>query len=121
MKQRPIVSKGLPQTVSDGAVCLRKFHCFLHNILIINIDKLFQRGRILIVRYTSRVIPSDRSSPISGCFCRYGRDERTKRPISVHGETSRTGKPGADDATCCGRNGIRVRESTGSPARRNTP
>ena len=37
-----------PQTVSDGAVCLRKFHWLLHNMLIINIDKFLQRGRILI-------------------------------------------------------------------------
>lgn len=36
------------QTVSDGAVYLCKFHCFLHNILIINIDKFLQRGGILI-------------------------------------------------------------------------
>ena len=36
-----------PQTVSDGAVCLRKFHWLLHNVLIINIDKFLQRGRIL--------------------------------------------------------------------------
>ena len=36
-----------PQTVSDGAVCLRKFHWLLHNALIINIDKFLQRGRIL--------------------------------------------------------------------------
>ncbi len=37
-----------PQTVSDGAVCLRKFHWLLHNVLIINIDKFLQRGRVLI-------------------------------------------------------------------------
>ena len=43
-------------------------------------------------RYSSRAIPSDRSSPISGCFCRYGRDERTKRPISVHGGNLAHGK-----------------------------
>lgn len=39
-----------PQPVSDGAVCLCKFHQLLHNILIINTDKFLQRGRILIVR-----------------------------------------------------------------------
>ena len=37
-----------PQTASDGVVCLCKFHGLLHNILIINIDKFLQRGRILI-------------------------------------------------------------------------
>ena len=37
-----------PQTVSDGVVCLRKFHWLLHNILIINTDKFLQRGGILI-------------------------------------------------------------------------
>lgn len=47
MKQRPIVSKGLPQPVSDGAVCLRKFHQLLHNMLIINTDKFLQRGGVL--------------------------------------------------------------------------
>lgn len=35
------------QPVSDGAVCLRKFHCLLHNILIIIMDKLLQRGGVL--------------------------------------------------------------------------
>lgn len=35
------------QTVSDGEVCLRKFHWDIVNILIINTDKLLQRGRIL--------------------------------------------------------------------------
>ena len=39
-----------PHAVSDGAVCLRKFHRLLHNLLIINVDKFLQRGRILIVR-----------------------------------------------------------------------
>ena len=47
MKQRPIVSKGLPQTVSDGVVCLRKIHSLLYNALIISIDKFLQRGGIL--------------------------------------------------------------------------
>ena len=37
-----------PQTVSDGAVCLRKFYLLLHNMLIINTDKFLQRRRILI-------------------------------------------------------------------------
>ena len=37
-----------PQTVSDGAVCLRKFHLVFHNILIINMYKFLQRGGILI-------------------------------------------------------------------------
>ena len=37
-----------PQTVSDGVVCLRKFHWLLHNILIINTDKFLQRGGILL-------------------------------------------------------------------------
>ena len=37
-----------PQTASDGVVCLRKIHLLLHNILIINIDKFLQRGRILM-------------------------------------------------------------------------
>ena len=37
-----------PQTVSDGVVCLRKFHWLLHNILIINTDKFLQRGGVLI-------------------------------------------------------------------------
>ena len=39
-----------PQTVSDGAVCLCKFHCLLHNILIINVDKFLQRGRVLTAK-----------------------------------------------------------------------
>ncbi len=47
MKQRPIVSKGLPQTVSDSTVCLRKFHYLSHNTLIINVYKFLQRGRVL--------------------------------------------------------------------------
>ena len=37
-----------PQPVSDGAVCLRKFHLVFHNILIINMYKFLQRGRILV-------------------------------------------------------------------------
>ena len=37
-----------PQPVSDGAVCLCKFHLLLRNILITNIDEFLQRGRILI-------------------------------------------------------------------------
>ena len=36
-----------PQTVSDGVVYLHKFHQSLHNLLIINIDRFLQRGRIL--------------------------------------------------------------------------
>ena len=36
-----------PQTVSDGAVCWRKFHLLLHNVLIINTNRLLQRERIL--------------------------------------------------------------------------
>lgn len=36
-----------PQTVSDDAVCLRKFYLLLHNMLIINTDKFLQRGGIL--------------------------------------------------------------------------
>lgn len=38
-----------PHAVSDGAVCLRKFHRLLHNLLIINVDKFLQRGGILIL------------------------------------------------------------------------
>ena len=52
-----------PQTTSDSAVCLCKFHCFLHNMLIINIDKFLQRGRILIVRK-------------SGCYTNLKQSER---------------------------------------------
>ena len=32
-----------PQTVSDGAVCLCKFHWLMHNVLIINMDKFLQQ------------------------------------------------------------------------------
>ena len=45
-----------PQTVSDGVVCLRKFHWLLHNILIINTDKFLQRGRILIDKNGPQVL-----------------------------------------------------------------
>lgn len=31
-----------PQTVSDSAVCLRKFYWLSHNALIINVDKFLQ-------------------------------------------------------------------------------
>ena len=37
-----------PQSVSNGAVCLHKFRLLLYNILIININKFLQRGRVLI-------------------------------------------------------------------------
>ena len=37
-----------PQTTSDSAAYLRKFHRLLHNIVIISINKLLQRGGILI-------------------------------------------------------------------------
>ena len=40
--------------VSDGAVCLRKFHRLLHNLLIINVDKFLQRGRVLSLFWRQR-------------------------------------------------------------------
>lgn len=52
-----------PQPVSDGVVCLCKFHWLRCNILIINTDKFLQRGRILIVRK-------------SGCYTNLKQSER---------------------------------------------
>ena len=42
------ISLPSPQPVSNSAVCLCKFHWLRCNILIINIDKFLQRGRILM-------------------------------------------------------------------------
>ena len=42
----------LPQLVSDGTVCLCKFHEGLTNYLIFNAQAILQRGRIL-VRFSS--------------------------------------------------------------------
>ena len=48
MKQRPIVSKGLPQTVSNGAVCLCKIRENWTNYLIFNMQAILQRRGILM-------------------------------------------------------------------------
>ena len=62
-----------PQTVSNGAVCLRKFHWLLHNILIINIDKFLQRGWVLkfpVTRITKFLTPKSCSGGSFGAaFC----------------------------------------------------
>lgn len=53
----------LPQLVSDGAVCLCKFHRDLTNSLKFNKQAILQRGRILIVRK-------------SGCYTNLKQSER---------------------------------------------
>lgn len=52
-----------PPPVSNSVVYLHKFHQERANILIINIDKFLQRGRILIVRK-------------SGCYTNLKQSER---------------------------------------------